>query len=75
MAVFIHHRPKGIHQFSSLVDKAFSNSEQYPPGLLFFSFRLDKAHLRALCCNHDCFRVHRIILLPLYEGLHILWSD
>ncbi len=75
MAVLIKDRAQCIDQLGALTDKAFPASKQDGPGLLPLGLRFDEAHLWPLRRDHNCFGISRVVLLALYEGFHVLWSD
>jgi hypothetical protein len=75
VAEFIEHRAQSIHQLGALVNQALPRSEQHRACLLLFRLWLDKAHLRALCRNHNRLGIGGVILLSLHEGPHVLRRD
>ena len=61
-----------IDQFGPLVEEPLTCTKNNGSCLLFFGFRLHKAHFWSLCSNDDRFRIRRIVFLPLNKWLNIL---
>lgn len=64
MTIFVQHRTQSVHKLGALMEEALPTSEQHSACLLIFRLRLYKTHLRALCCNDDCFSIGSIVFLP-----------
>ncbi len=75
MAKFVEARPKSVHQLRALVDQPLSSAKQDGTALLFRRLRLDETHFWPLCSDHYGFGIHRVVLLPLDERLHVMRSD
>jgi hypothetical protein len=60
-----------IDDLGSLPHQKIARPEDESGGLCLPTFGHYEAHGRALGCLADCFRIRRIILLALDEGLHV----
>ena len=60
---------------SALLDRKVARAEHQRGCLLLLGLHHDDAHARPLCRLADRLRIHRIVLVPLYERLDVSGSD
>jgi hypothetical protein len=71
MAVFVKGCPECVDELGTLVDEPFASAKQDRSTLLLGTFGLDEPHFRLPGRYHDGLRIGSIVLLSLYEGLHV----